>query len=51
MLDLLKVDGRSSVFVDDVAANLPPAAALGMATIHHVDTGQTLAALESMFGT
>lgn len=50
MLELLTVDGGSSVFVDDVAANLPPAEALGMTTIHHVDTGKTLAALASIFG-
>jgi HAD superfamily hydrolase (TIGR01509 family) len=51
MLDLLGADAKCSVFVDDVAANLPPATAFGMATIHHVDTRHTLAALESVFET
>jgi putative hydrolase of the HAD superfamily len=49
MLDLLGVDARVSVFVDDVAANLLPAKAMGMSVIHHVDTPETLAELEQLF--
>jgi putative hydrolase of the HAD superfamily len=36
------------VFVDDLPFNLKPAAALGMATVHHVDAGQTVAELERL---
>ena len=50
MLDRLEVDAASSVFIDDVADNLPPAEALGMTTIHHVDGAETVAALELIFG-
>jgi putative hydrolase of the HAD superfamily len=38
------------VFVDDVAANLPPAAALGMATVHHINSRVTVGKLERLFG-
>ncbi len=34
------------VFVDDLPFNLGPAADLGMATVHHVDSQQTIAELE-----
>jgi putative hydrolase of the HAD superfamily len=34
------------VYVDDLAFNLEPAAALGMATVHHVDAATTVAELE-----
>jgi hypothetical protein len=37
------------VLVDDVAANLPPAADLGMATIHHLNSSTTIAKLERLF--
>lgn len=36
------------VFVDDLTFNLPPAQELGMATIHHVDSGQTIDELERL---
>jgi putative hydrolase of the HAD superfamily len=36
------------VFVDDLPFNLKPAAALGMATVHHTDTDQTIAELERL---
>lgn len=49
MLDLLDVAARDSVFVDDVAANLPPAKTMGMSVIHHVHTRRTLAELQTMF--
>jgi epoxide hydrolase-like predicted phosphatase len=38
------------VFVDDLPFNLAPAAELGMATVHHVGTGQTIAELERLLG-
>ncbi len=38
------------VFIDDVEANLQPAASLGMATIHHVDAGASIAELERLLG-
>jgi putative hydrolase of the HAD superfamily len=36
------------VYVDDLPFNLPPAAELGMATVHHVDTPATIAELERL---
>lgn len=36
------------VFVDDLAFNLRPARDLGMATVHHVDTRQTIDELERL---
>jgi putative hydrolase of the HAD superfamily len=48
--DKLGVVPSRCVFVDDVAANLPPAAELGMATIHHVDSSRTIAELERLLG-
>jgi epoxide hydrolase-like predicted phosphatase len=48
--DKLGIPPSRCVFVDDVAANLPPAAELGMATIHHVDSSQTIAQLERLLG-
>jgi len=33
---------RAGVFVDDVAANLPAAAELGMSTVHHVTSAATV---------
>ena len=38
------------VYVDDLPFNLPPAQELGMATVHHVDTTQTIAELERLLG-
>jgi putative hydrolase of the HAD superfamily len=38
------------VLVDDVAANLAPAAELGMATIHHTDSAATVSELERFIG-
>ena len=48
--DKLGIPPSRCLFVDDVAANLPPAAELGMATIHHVDSSQTIAQLERLLG-
>jgi putative hydrolase of the HAD superfamily len=36
------------VFVDDLTFNLGPARELGMATVHHVDSGQTIAELQRL---
>jgi putative hydrolase of the HAD superfamily len=36
------------VFVDDLRFNLRPAAELGMATVHHVDAGQTITELQRL---
>jgi epoxide hydrolase-like predicted phosphatase len=38
------------VYVDDLPFNLAPAAELGMATVHHVDSASTIAELESLLG-
>jgi putative hydrolase of the HAD superfamily len=38
------------VFVDDLPGNLTPAAGLGMATVHHRATEDTIAQLERLFG-
>ena len=39
------------VFVDDLPFNLRPAAELGMATIHHVESQRTIGKLEQLLGT
>jgi epoxide hydrolase-like predicted phosphatase len=44
------VEPEACVFVDDLAFNLAPAAEQGMATIHHVETEQTVSELEELFG-
>ncbi|HSD77839.1 MAG TPA: HAD family phosphatase [Solirubrobacteraceae bacterium] len=41
---------EACVYVDDLAGNLKPARALGMATIHHVDAAATIAQLEELLG-
>jgi epoxide hydrolase-like predicted phosphatase len=41
---------RACVYVDDLAGNLKPARALGMATVHHTDARSTIAELESLLG-
>jgi epoxide hydrolase-like predicted phosphatase len=49
MLDRLGVNASDSVFVDDVAGNLPQAESMGMHVVHHVDTQKTIAELERLF--
>ncbi|HXO10063.1 MAG TPA: HAD family phosphatase [Solirubrobacteraceae bacterium] len=44
------LEPRQCVFVDDLRFNLDPAAALGMTTILHRDSEQTIAELERLFG-
>ncbi len=48
--DKLGLPAAVCVLVDDVAANLPPAAEVGMATIHHTDSSATVKALEGALG-
>ncbi|HET9719593.1 MAG TPA: HAD family phosphatase [Solirubrobacteraceae bacterium] len=38
------------VYVDDLPFNLKPAAELGMATVHHIDTVRTVPQLERLLG-
>jgi putative hydrolase of the HAD superfamily len=49
-LDQLQLPGGDCVFVDDHAANLPPAEALGIRTIHHIDAAETVAQLDTLLG-
>ena len=49
--DLRPDEAMLAAVADDVDANLPPAKAMGMGVIHHVDTPETLAELERMFAT
>jgi putative hydrolase of the HAD superfamily len=44
------VEPPACVFVDDLPFNLKPAAALGMATVHHVSSELTIAELERLLG-
>lgn len=46
----LGLPASACVYVDDIDRNLPPARALGMATIHHVDNARTLDELERLLG-
>jgi putative hydrolase of the HAD superfamily len=41
---------EACVYVDDLPFNLPPAAELGMATVHHTETATTIAELERLLG-
>lgn len=47
-VERLGVPAESTVFVDDLPPNLEPAAALGMATVHHVDPETTISELEAL---
>jgi epoxide hydrolase-like predicted phosphatase len=44
------LEPRECVFVDDLPFNLDPAAELGMATVHHTSTADTIAELERLLG-
>lgn len=50
MLRLMELPGEACVFVDDTARNLPPAEALGVATILAKDPADTIAQLEAALG-
>jgi epoxide hydrolase-like predicted phosphatase len=47
----IDVPARLCVFVDDIPANLEPARQLGMTTVHHTTSAQTIAELERLFDT
>jgi putative hydrolase of the HAD superfamily len=47
--DRLGVMPDACVFVDDVAHNLEPARQMGIAVVHHVESGATVQALQEMF--
>jgi putative hydrolase of the HAD superfamily len=49
-VDKLGLPAEECVFVDDLGGNLKPAAEIGMATIKHVDAGETIAQLEELLG-
>ncbi|MBM9508048.1 HAD-IA family hydrolase [Streptomyces sp. KK5PA1] len=49
-LEALGLAGPECVFVDDHAENLPPAAALGIKTIHHTDADVTAEQLDALLG-
>lgn len=44
------LDPSVCVFVDDLPFNLPPAAELGMAIVHHTSAPETIAELRRLFG-
>jgi putative hydrolase of the HAD superfamily len=44
------LDPSTCVFVDDLPFNLGPAAELGMATVHHTSSEDTIAELERLLG-
>ena len=44
------LEPEQCVFVDDLPFNLKPAAELGMATVHHTSSEQTIAELERLLG-
>jgi putative hydrolase of the HAD superfamily len=46
----LNRDPADCLFIDDVEVNLLPARELGMATLLHRDTAETLAALQDIYG-
>ncbi|MEU5136757.1 HAD-IA family hydrolase [Streptomyces californicus] len=49
-LDLIGVPAERCVFVDDHAINLPPAAELGITTVHATDEDTAVAELEALLG-
>ncbi|MFI9731065.1 HAD-IA family hydrolase [Streptomyces sp. NPDC052092] len=50
MLKMLELPGSACVFVDDSPHNLPPAAALGMATVHARDPRATITDIQNLLG-
>jgi epoxide hydrolase-like predicted phosphatase len=46
--EAIGLEPGACVFVDDLAFNLAPARELGMATVHHVESGQTITELERL---
>lgn len=49
VVDKLGVPASSCLFIDDIAAYLEPARALGMTVWHHTDTTATIAELRAVF--
>ncbi|MFD4480400.1 HAD family hydrolase [Streptomyces sp. NPDC058471] len=49
-LDRLGCHGQDCIFVDDIATNLPPAHALGIATIHATHPTLTVQRLQDLLG-
>ncbi|QCW78629.1 HAD family hydrolase [Streptomyces sp. S6] len=49
-LELIGVPAEQCVFVDDHAVNLPPAAELGITTVHATDEDISVAELEALLG-
>lgn len=49
-LDRIGLPGERCVFVDDHAVNPPPAAELGIATVHVTDEDTAVAELEALLG-
>ncbi|MFH8403060.1 HAD family hydrolase [Streptomyces anulatus] len=49
-LDLIGVPAERCVFVDDHAINLPPAAELGITTVHATDEDTAVTELEALLG-
>ncbi len=50
MLGLMGLPGEACLFVDDTAHNLPPAEALGVATVLATDPESTITAMETLLG-
>ena len=48
--EAIGLPAEACVFVDDLPFNLEPAAELGMATVHHVDSEETIGQLEELLG-
>jgi epoxide hydrolase-like predicted phosphatase len=49
-VERLGLPPEQCVYVDDLAGNLKPARALGLATLHHTDAAATVDALEGLLG-
>ncbi|MFJ6015394.1 HAD-IA family hydrolase [Streptomyces sp. NPDC092952] len=50
VLERIELPAERCVFVDDHAVNLPPAAALGISTVHVTDEDAAVAELEALLG-
>ena len=46
----LGLEPEQCVFIDDIEANVAAAAACGMTGVHHIETAQTVAALQDLLG-
>jgi putative hydrolase of the HAD superfamily len=49
-LDLLGVEAKQTVFVDDLRVNVTAAVELGFVGVHHVTYDETASELEALFG-